>query len=91
MRAIEPPARNRLVQGFGDRSIRTIEPVAIEGGERTLLCDSFVRAARYRLKPGGETALGRDEERAVVLRFFGGRGSVTDRRRFRDERSQGAR
>jgi mannose-6-phosphate isomerase-like protein (cupin superfamily) len=77
MRAIDPPPRNRLVQGFGDRrSIAMIEPVAIEGGERVLLCDSFVRAARYRLKPGGETSRGREEDRAVVLRFFAGRGSV---------------
>jgi hypothetical protein len=46
MRTLEAPTRNRLVEGFGNRSIQTIEPVAIQGGERTLLCDSFVRAAR---------------------------------------------
>jgi len=76
MRTLDPPARNRLVQGFGDRNIRTIEPTVIEGGERTVLCDSFVRAARYRLKSKGETAVAREEERAVILRFFSGRGSV---------------
>jgi len=76
LREIEPPARNRLIKGFGDRIITAIEPVAIEGGERTILCDSFVRAARCRLNPGGETAPGREENRALILRFFSGSGSV---------------
>ena len=76
MRTLEAPVRNRLVQGFGARSIQTIEPVAIEGGERTLLCDSFVRAARFTLKPGAESALGLEKDRAVILRFFSGRGTV---------------
>ncbi|HET9319232.1 MAG TPA: hypothetical protein VFO27_05640, partial [Bryobacteraceae bacterium] len=36
----------------------------------------FVRAARYVIRPGEETALERDDRRAALLRFFAGRGSV---------------
>ena len=73
---IEPPACNRLVKGFGAREIETIEPSAVPGGEQFLLCDSFVRAARYVIKPSAETATERDDHRAVLLRISRGRGSA---------------
>ena len=73
---IEPPSRNRLVKGFGAREIETIEPTAVPGGEQFLLCDSFVRAARYVVKPGAETATERDDHRAVLLRISRGNGSA---------------
>jgi mannose-6-phosphate isomerase-like protein (cupin superfamily) len=76
LQEIEPPARNRLVKGFGAREIETIEPVAVPGGKQFLLCDSFVRAARYVIKPGAETATERDDHRAVLLRISRGRGSA---------------
>jgi len=76
LRKIEPPVRTRLVKGFGAREIETIEPVAVPGGEQFLLCDSFVRAARYVIKPGAETATERDDHRAVLLRISRGRGSA---------------
>jgi mannose-6-phosphate isomerase-like protein (cupin superfamily) len=76
LREIEPPPRNRMVKGFGAREIETIEPVAVPGGEQFLLCDSFVRAARYVIKPGAETATERDDHRAVLLRISRGRGSA---------------
>ncbi|MGD0579600.1 MAG: hypothetical protein ABSC08_11800 [Bryobacteraceae bacterium] len=76
LRAIQPPPRNRLVRGFGDRDIEAIDPVSIPGGEQIVLCDSFVKAARYRLQPGRETGLGREQDRAVILRVARGEGSV---------------
>ena len=76
LRTTKAPAGNRLVKGFADRRIEPIEPVAVRGGERITLCDSFVRAARYAIRPGEETALERDDHRATLLRFFSGRGSV---------------
>ena len=76
LQEVEPPARNRLVKGFGAREIETIEPVVVPGGEQFLLCDSFVRAARYVIKPGTETATERDDHRAVLLRISRGRGSM---------------
>lgn len=76
LRAINAPAGNRLVRGFGDPKIGAIAPVAIPGGERITLCDSFVRAARYVIRPREETALDRDDQRATLLRFFSGHGSM---------------
>jgi mannose-6-phosphate isomerase-like protein (cupin superfamily) len=76
LQEIEPPSHNRLVKGFGAREIETIKPTAVAGGEQVLLCDSFVRAARYVIKPGAETAIERDEHRAVLLRISRGRGSA---------------
>jgi mannose-6-phosphate isomerase-like protein (cupin superfamily) len=76
LQEIEPPSRNRLVKGFGAREIESIEPTAVTGGEQFLLCDSFVRAARYVIKPGAETATERDDHRAVLLRISSGRGSA---------------
>jgi mannose-6-phosphate isomerase-like protein (cupin superfamily) len=76
LQEIEPPPRNRMIKGFGAREIETIEPVAVPGGEQFLLCDSFVRAARYVIKPGAETATERDDRRAVLLRISRGRGSA---------------
>jgi mannose-6-phosphate isomerase-like protein (cupin superfamily) len=73
---IEPPSGNRLVKGFGAREIETIEPTGVAGGEQFLLCDSFVRAARYVIKAGTETTPERDDHRAVLLRISRGRGSV---------------
>jgi mannose-6-phosphate isomerase-like protein (cupin superfamily) len=76
LRTIKAPAGNRLVRGFADRKVEPIAPVAVPGGERITLCDSFVRAARYVIRPGEEAALDRDEHRATLLRFFSGPGSV---------------
>lgn len=76
LRAIEMPSHNRLVKGFGERNIEAIQPVAVQGGERFLLCDSFVRAAHYVIRPGAETAAERDEDRAILLRISRGRGST---------------
>ena len=76
LQKIMPPSQNRLVQGFGAREIETIEPTAAPGGEQFLLCDSFVRAARYVIKPGAETAIEHDAHRAVLLRISRGRGSA---------------
>jgi mannose-6-phosphate isomerase-like protein (cupin superfamily) len=73
---IEPPVQSRVVQGFDSRDIKTLEPVAIQGGERIILCDSFIRAARYRVTPGEETALGHERDRALTLRISKGSGSV---------------
>ena len=76
LQKIEPPSQNRLVKGLGEREIETIEPVAVPGGEQVLLCDSFVRAARYVINPGAETATECDAHRAVLLRISRGRGSA---------------
>jgi hypothetical protein len=76
LRAIEPPPRHRLVRGFGDRDIAAIEPASFPGGERVVLCDSFLKAACYRLQRGRETALSCDETRALILRVACGQGSV---------------
>ncbi|MGO9241505.1 MAG: cupin domain-containing protein [Bryobacteraceae bacterium] len=76
LRAIEPPPRNRLVRGFGSHEIEPIDPVAIPGGEQVLLCDSFVKAACYRIRPRSETALACEATRAVMLRLASGHGSV---------------
>lgn len=76
LRACPAPARNRFVKGFGERNIELAEPVAVQGGERILLCDSFVRAARYFIGRGKETALDHDDQRTVLLRFFSGHGTL---------------
>lgn len=76
LRAIEPPAQNRLVRGLGERQISRIQPDPVTGGERTLLCDSFVTAARYVIEGGKETALAHDDCRAVLLRMYNGSGTV---------------
>lgn len=76
LREIEPAVRNRLVQGLGEKRIEPIRPELVEGGERTLLCDSFVKAARYVIEPGKQTALASDDSRAVLLRMYNGRGTV---------------
>ena len=74
--AIELPSCNRLVEGFGDRDIVPIEPHSILGGERVVLCDSFLKAARYRLQSRHETTLAQEPHRAVMLRIARGDGSV---------------
>ena len=76
LRTIKPPANSRLVRGFAYRKSEPIARVGIAGGERITLCDSFVRAARYVIRPGEETALESDDRRVALLRFFSGRGSV---------------
>jgi mannose-6-phosphate isomerase-like protein (cupin superfamily) len=76
LRAIKMPPRNRLVRGFGRHEIAPVAPVSIPGGEQIVLCDSFVKAARYRLRPRSETALECEAGRAVILRLASGRGSV---------------
>jgi mannose-6-phosphate isomerase-like protein (cupin superfamily) len=76
LRTIKAPPNSRLVRGFGHRKVEPIARVAIPGGERMTLCDSFVRAARYVIRPGEQTALEHDDRRAALLRFFSGPGSV---------------
>jgi hypothetical protein len=76
LRAIVPPQRNRFITGLGERNIESAEPVPIPGGRRTLLCDSFVRAARYVIGGGKETVLDHDDQRTVLLRFFTGHGTL---------------
>jgi hypothetical protein len=76
LRALALPAHNRFVRGFGERNIERVAPVSVQGGERTLLCDSFVRAARYVIGKGKETALEHDDERTALLRFFRGHGTL---------------
>ena len=76
LRAIESPAHNRLVTGLGEKRLEYIQPARVQGGERTLLCDSFVTAARYVIEPGKETALADDDTRTVLLRMAGGSGTI---------------
>jgi len=76
LRAIEPPSHNRLVTGLGEKSFENIYATRVQGGERKLLCDSFVTAARYTVEPGKETALVHDETRTVLLRMNGGGGTI---------------
>jgi mannose-6-phosphate isomerase-like protein (cupin superfamily) len=76
LREIAMPSHNRLVRGFGERNLETIQAEPVPGGQRFLLCDSFVRAARYVIRPGAETAAEQDEVRAVLLRISSGRGSA---------------
>jgi hypothetical protein len=76
LRALEAPPSSRIVSGNEDRRFEKIPPEWVPGGERILLCDSFVRAARYRIGPKMETATLRDDQRATSLRIFGGHGSV---------------
>jgi hypothetical protein len=76
LRVVPSPAHNRSVRGFGERNIERIEPVPVQGGAETLLCDSFVRAARYAIGQGKATALVYDDHRTVLLRFFRGYGTL---------------
>ena len=76
LHAIEMPSQNRLVKGFGEHNVEMIRAEAVQGGDRFLLCDSFVRAARYVIRAGAETAVERDDNRAILLRFSRGRGSA---------------
>jgi len=76
LRSLDAPPRNRLVSGTAHRSFHKIAPEWIPGGERFLLCDSFVRATRYRMGPKAETAVTRDQQRATSLRIFAGHGSI---------------
>jgi mannose-6-phosphate isomerase-like protein (cupin superfamily) len=76
LRAIQMPAGNRLVTGFGEKNIETIRPRAVPGGERFLLCDAFVKASRYVIRPGAETLMESDDDRAVLLYISSGRGSA---------------
>jgi len=74
--SLEAPARNRLVKGNHPRVFHKIEPEWVPGGERFLLCDSFVRAARYRIAPKAEALVGEDPARAISLRVFRGQGTL---------------
>jgi hypothetical protein len=76
LRAIEPPSNNRLVTGLGEKTFERIPAARIQGGERTLLCDSFVTAAGYIIEPGKEAALTHDDRRAVLLRMNSGSGTI---------------
>lgn len=74
--AIEMPLTNRAVRGLENRKIETIVPDAIQGGERKVLCDSFVRAARYAIAPKQGTHFQREDDRVVLLRISSGDGSL---------------
>jgi hypothetical protein len=74
--ALEAPPSSRLVGNTENRLFRGFAPEWVPGGERFLLCDSFVRAARYRIGPKMETATIQDDRRATSLRIFGGCGSI---------------
>jgi len=76
LRAIEPPASNRLVTGLGEKKFEHIPATRVQGGERVVLCDSFVTAARYVIEPCKETALAHDDTRSVLLRLNSGQGTV---------------
>lgn len=76
LRAVESPSTHRLVKGLGEKIIDRIDPISVQGGERTLLCDSFVRAARCTIAPRKEAALAHDDTRTVLLRMNGGRGTI---------------
>ena len=76
LRAVSLPAGNRLVTGLAEKKFARIQPAAVPGGERLVLCDSFVRAARYVIDPGQQTALSHDETRSVLLRLGSGYGTV---------------
>ncbi len=76
LRAIQMPLTNRAVRGLEHRNIEAIVPDAIQGGERTVLCDSFVRAALYAIAPKQETNLQREDDRVVLLRISSGEGGL---------------
>lgn len=76
LRAIEMPLTNRAVRGLEHRNMEIIVPDAIQGGERTVLCDSFLRAARYVIAPKQETDLQREDDRLVLLRISSGDGGL---------------
>ena len=77
LRAIEMPRKNRIVSGLEHRLIEPVSPEPIPGGERTTLCDSFVRAALYVISPKQKTNLQRDDDRVVLLRISSGNASLT--------------
>jgi mannose-6-phosphate isomerase-like protein (cupin superfamily) len=76
LRALEAPPSSRIVSGNEHRHFHKIAPEWVPGGERFLMCDSFVRAARYRIGPKMETAVQEDGQRATSLRIFQGHGSI---------------
>ncbi len=88
LQALEAPPSSRLVSGNENRGFREIAPEWVPGGERMLLCDSFVRAARYRIGPKMETAISQDDRRATSLRVFDGCGSILMADRFETGSSQ---
>jgi len=76
LRALAAPPASRIVSGDRDRRFEQIPPEPVPGGERILLCDSFVRAARYRIGPNVQSATFRDDGRAASLHIFAGHGSI---------------
>jgi mannose-6-phosphate isomerase-like protein (cupin superfamily) len=76
LRAIDMPVKHRAVRGFEHRDIEAIARDAVQGGERTILCDSFVKAAQYVVAPKQETRLHREDDRVVLLRISSGYGSI---------------
>ena len=76
LRAVETPVKHRLVTGLGDKKFEHLKPARVQGGERVVLCDSFVTAARYRIDAGKESAFMHDDTRAILLRMNAGRGTV---------------
>jgi hypothetical protein len=76
MRSLEAPPTSRLVSGTEHRHFHKIAPEWVSGGEQILLCDSFLRAARYRIGPKGETGDQQDAGRATSLRIFRGHGNI---------------
>lgn len=76
LRSLDAPPGSRLVSYGQHRSFHNVAPERVPGGERFLLCDSFVRAARYRIGPRTETAVAHDDLRATSLRVFAGHGII---------------
>jgi hypothetical protein len=75
--SLEAPRHNRLVGSRHPRITHKIASEWVPGGERFLLCDSFVRAARYRIAPKAETAVAEDAQRAISLHVFRGQGTLS--------------
>jgi hypothetical protein len=82
LRSLKAPASSRVVSGNENRTFQEISPEWVPGGERLILCDSFVRAARYRIGPKQETAVVQDDVRSASLRVFDGCGSIRISDRF---------
>ncbi len=76
LRAVNSPRTSRLVTGLGEKQFTELRAAPMQGGERTVLCDSFVTAVRCRIEPGKEAAFAQDDSRTTLLRINEGRGTV---------------
>ena len=76
LRALEAPAASRIVSGNRERQFQQIAREPVPGGERMVLCDSFVRAARYRNGPQLQSGTLHDPHRAASVHIFAGHGAI---------------